>query len=218
MRVLLIDDDDELASRIERQLVEGGSIVDRVGDGEDALAWPDPHLLDAIVLDLGLPSCDGFEFLQRWRQRGHRVPILVLSARSSWTDKVRCLDAGADDYMIKPAQPEELIARLKALCRRMTERPMTEWIEVSGIRLNPELKVVELNGEDVHLSATEFRLLKTLMRRGRAIVTQEDALAAIYPYGEERLPNTIEAYIARLRRKIGHDRILTMRGLGYKLA
>ncbi len=218
MKLLLIDDDDALAARIQRQLGEMNFIVERVSDAEEALAWPDKDSIDAVILDLGLSDLDGIEVLQSWRRHGHRVPILVLSARSSWQDKVRCLDAGADDYMIKPAQPEELAARLKALGRRLSERPLAGWIEAGPVRLNPDLKIVEVDGQEIPLSAMEFRLLKLLIKRRGATVTQEEAIDALYPYDVERQANTIEAHVARLRRKIGRERVINLRGLGYKLA
>lgn len=218
MKLLLIDDDDALAARIQRQLGEMNFIVERVSDAEEALAWPNKDAIDAVILDLGLSDIDGIEVLQSWRRHGHHVPILVLSARSSWQDKVRCLDAGADDYMIKPAQPEELAARLKALGRRLSERPLAGWIEAGPVRLNPDLKIVEVDGQEIPLSAMEFRLLKLLIKRRGATVTQEEAIDALYPYDVERQANTIEAHVARLRRKIGRERVINLRGLGYKLA
>lgn len=218
MKMLLIDDDDALAARIQRQLGEMNFIVERVSDAEEALAWPDKDSIDAVILDLGLSDLDGIEVMQSWRRHGHRVPILVLSARSSWQDKVRCLDAGAVDYMIKPAQPEELAARLKALGRRLSERPLAGWIEAGPVRLNPDLKIVEVDGQEIPLSAMEFRLLKLLIKRRGATVTQEEAIDALYPYDVERQANTIEAHVARLRRKIGRERVINLRGLGYKLA
>lgn len=217
MRVLVVEDDDQLAQSIGRQLRGAGFVADRVGDAESALLWPDCGGLDAIVLDLALPDMSGLEFLKIWRARGLTTPVLVLSACSDWRDKVSCLNAGAEDYVVKPVHSEELVARLHALQRRVDLRPISDWITFGAIRVHPEMKLVEVDGQEVQLSAMEFRLLYHLLKKQGGAVTQEEALDALYPYDIERQANTIEAHVARLRRKIGRDHIVNTRGLGYKL-
>lgn len=217
-RVLIIEDDDLLSERLQRQLTNHGFIAERVYDAEEALLWPSPKSLDSIVLDLGLPGMDGEEFIRIWRKRGHTTPILVLSGRSDWQQKVECLNSGAEDYVVKPVRSEEIAARLKALNRRAALRPIADWIAFGPIRAHPETKLVEVDGHEVPVSAMEFRLLLLLLKRRGGAITQEEALDALYPLDVERQPNTIEAHIARLRRKIGRERIVNMRGLGYKIA
>ncbi len=217
MKVLLVEDDGLLATRTLRQLTDAGLVVDWAESAEDALDWPHPDLLEAIVLDLGLPGISGLEFIRAWRARRNTTPILVLSAASQWQEKVDCLNAGAEDYVVKPVRSEELIARVRALGRRASGRPLCDWIERGRIRIHPELGLVEVDGGQVSVTATEFRLLLVLMRRQGALVSSDQALNALYPLDAERQPNAIEAHVARLRRKVGNDLIVSRRGLGYSL-
>lgn len=218
LRILIVEDDEELANTLARQLHSYGLVVDIVSCGEDALLWPNPEALDGMVLDLGLPDMDGLEVIRAWRARGYITPIIVLSGRSDWHEKVDCLNAGAEDYVVKPIRMEEMAARLKALNRRIALRPLSHWISFGDVRLHPETKMVEIGGKEITVSAMEFRLLLLLLKRQGGMVTQDEALDALYSLDDERQPNTIEAHVARLRRKIGRERIINQRGLGYKLA
>ncbi|MBW8294496.1 response regulator transcription factor [Sphingopyxis sp.] len=215
MRVLLVEDGAELRRRLSERLTTAGFAVDTVGTAQDARSWPDILQISAIILDLGLPDGDGLELLRFWRARGDRVPILILTARGNWRDKVEGLNAGADDFMVKPVRFEELLARLHALWRRGDGRsPMI--LDIAGIALDPVARSVSINGTMIELSRKEFGLLHLFMRRAGHILSQTDILEDLYALEAERDHNAIEAHISRLRRKIGKDRIRTLRGLGYR--
>ena len=218
MKVLLVEDDVSLATQLGHVLRHNDMVAEHVVSAEEALFWPDPEMLGAIVLDLGLPGLDGQAFITRWRAAGHQTPILVLSGRSRWEQKVRCLNAGADDYVVKPVQGEELVARLRSLSRRTASRPIADWLEAGAVRLHPDRKIVEVDGQEVMLSAFEFRLLKALMDRKGGALTQERLMSELYPLDSDYQVNTIDVHITRLRRKIGKDRIVNVRGMGYKIA
>lgn len=217
MKILLVEDDADLASRLLRQLTEADFVTEWVTEAEEALLWPDPDALSAIILDLGLPGMSGLGFIRAWRAAGRQTPILVLSAQSDWQEKVDCLNSGAEDYVVKPVRSEELVARVRALLRRAAQRPLSDWMTAGNIRIHPETRVAEVNGQEITLSAMEFKLLLLLLRRQGRVVTQQEAIEELYPLNVDRQTNTIEVHIARLRRKIGRDRITNQRGLGYKL-
>lgn len=216
MRVLLAEDDDELARRLSATLTDAGFAVDRAGDGEYAaqLGFSEPY--DAVVLDLGLPKVSGLEVLRRWRRQGLNTPVLVLTARDAWTDRVEGLNAGADDYLGKPFQGAEVVARLRALMRRASGAVAPQLV-LGPLSVDVAAGAAWLDGSPVELTARELRILEYLMHRQGRIVSQSELMDHVYPIHEARESNTIEVYIGRLRRKIGRDLIRTVRGLGYRM-
>lgn len=216
MRLLLVEDDAELGRRLSDRLRGASFAVDLAATAQDARNWPDLDKMGAVILDLGLPDGDGIDLLRHWRGRRVDCPIIILTARGSWQDKVEGLNAGADDFVVKPVRFEELLARLNALFRRHLGKRESV-IELGELRLDPILRSVELAGAPLSLSRQEFRLLHLFMRRPRQILPQADILESLYELDAPRELNTIEVLIARLRRKIGRDRISTVRGLGYRL-
>ena len=216
MRLLLVEDDGDLAARLARRLTAAGFAVDRAPDGNSALAWPDLDSHRAVVLDLGLPDTDGLTVLRAWRQRGVRVPVIILTARGNWQDKVAGLNAGADDFVVKPVHSEELIARLHAQIRRR-EGNGAPLLKVGDLTLDPVARAAIRAGAPLDLSRQEFRLLEVFMRRPGHILSQADLLERLYPLAAERDWNTLEVQVSRLRRKLGRAAITTVRGLGYRL-
>jgi DNA-binding response OmpR family regulator len=216
MRVLLVEDDVELARRLREALEEAGFAVDVAHDGEDGLFIGETNALDAAILDLGLPKLSGMEVLRKWRAGGRNFPILVLTARGAWTERVEGLNAGADDYMGKPFQAAEVVARIRALVRRSAGKAAAV-LTHGDIVLDPGASSVTIGGAPVEITARELRILAYLMHRPGRIVSQSELIDHVYSMEESRESNTIEVYIARLRKKIGHDRIKTLRGLGYRL-
>ena len=216
MRLLLVEDDALLGDGIHAGLKLADHAVDWVRDGEAAhLALLD-HEYDACVLDLGLPKRDGLSVLKALRERGSRLPVLVLTARDASADKVAGLDAGADDYLTKPFDLPELLARLRALVRRAAgeARPT---LEHAGVVLDPGARQVTFNGQPVALSAREFALLEDFLRHKNHIRTRAQLEEGLYAWGEETGSNTVEVYVHHLRKKFGADFIRTVRGLGYQL-
>ena len=216
MRLLLVEDDALLGDGIHAGLKLADHAVDWVRDGEAAhLALLD-HEYDACVLDLGLPKRDGLSVLKALRERGSRLPVLVLTARDASADKVAGLDAGADDYLTKPFDLPELLARLRALVRRAAgeARPT---LEHAGVVLDPGTRQVTFNGQPVALSAREFALLEDFLRHKNHIRTRAQLEEGLYAWGEETGSNTVEVYVHHLRKKFGADFIRTVRGLGYQL-
>lgn len=216
MRVLLVEDDNELARRLELALTEAGFAVDRASDGEEAAELGEAASFDAVVLDLGLPRLPGLDVLRRWRRAGRNMPVLVLTARDAWTDRVEGLNAGADDYLGKPFQAAEVVARLRALVRR-SGGGASPVLSLNGLDLDPAAGVAQVDGRVVELTARELRILEYLMHRRGRIVSQGELMDHVYPMEEVRESNTIEVYVARLRRKLGRERIRTIRGLGYRM-
>lgn len=215
MRILLVEDDDQLARRLSERLRSSGFAVDvarSLGEGE---AWPDMDKIELVILDLGLPDGTGLELLHIWRSRKVTCPILILTARGSWQDKVEGLNAGADDFVVKPVRFEELLARLHALLRRFGGT-RSNCLEVSGLRFDPISGEVLCDGRSLALSKQEFRLLQLFMRRAGQVLAQGDIAAHLYEMDSHRDLNAVEVLVSRLRRKIGAERILTMRGLGYR--
>jgi len=170
---------------------------------------------DAVILDLGLPDMKGVDVLKRWRQAGQEMPVLILTARGSWTEKVEGLNAGADDYITKPCHIQEVAARLRALIRRSAGKPSATLVH-NDIELSPASGTVTVAGKPVELTAQEFRILNYFMHRQGRVIPQSELLDHLYSMDTERDPNTIEVYVARLRRKLGRDAIKTLRGLGYR--
>jgi len=215
LHILLVEDDDELAARLERGLGQAGFVVERASDGHDGLELALQPQMDVIVLDLGLPGKSGLEVLRELRLRGVATPVLVLTARGTWADKVGGLNEGADDYLTKPFHLPELIARLNAL-RRRTGGHASSMLTFSDLTLNDVSGEVTRNGAPIDLTALELRMLKYFMHRVRHVVSQSDLVEHLYSLDDMRESNTIEVYISRLRRKIGPDKIKTIRGLGYR--
>jgi two-component system, OmpR family, response regulator len=215
LHILLVEDDDELAARLERGLGQAGFVVERASDGHDGLELALQPQMDVVVLDLGLPGKSGLEVLRELRLRGVTTPVLVLTARGTWADKVGGLNEGADDYLTKPFHLPELIARLNAL-RRRTGGHASSILTFNDLTLNDVSGEVTRNGAPLDLTALELRMLKYFMHRVRHVVSQSDLVEHLYSLDDMRESNTIEVYISRLRRKIGPDKIKTIRGLGYR--
>lgn len=216
MRLLLVEDDVDLASRLTKRLTAAGFAVDRAADGNSALAWPDLDAHSAVILDLGLPGIDGLSVLRQWRSLGLRVPVIILTARGNWQEKVEGLNAGADDFVVKPVQSEELIARVHAQIRRHEDRG-APLLKAGDLALDPVARVASRAGAPLDLSRQEYRLLEAFMRRPGHILSQADLLERLYPLAAERDWNTLEVQVSRLRRKLGVGAITTVRGLGYRL-
>ncbi|WP_305097183.1 response regulator [Croceibacterium aestuarii] len=216
MRLLLVEDDPELGRRLSERLRGVSYAVDLATSGADAEAWPDLDKMAAVILDLGLPDGDGLQVLRHWRANRVECPILILTARGSWQDKVEGLNAGADDFVVKPVRFEELQARLNALLRRQAGA-RSGVLEVGDLRLDPQAHSVEQGGRPLSLSKQEFRLLHVFMRRAGQVLSQGDILENLYDLEAERELNTVEVLVGRLRRKIGKERITTLRGFGYRL-
>ncbi len=214
MRILIVEDESLLADRLAATLGERGYAVDVAADGEraDFLASTEPY--DAVILDLGLPKIDGLTLLERWRAGGIAVPVLVLTARGSWSEKVRGIDGGADDYLTKPFRMEELLARLRALIRRSSGQLALE-LRHGALVLDPRTSEVTLEGQPVKLTSHELRVLSYLMHHRGRVVSQAELVEHIYAQTFDRDSNTVEVFIARLRRKLGAATIETVRGLGY---
>jgi DNA-binding response OmpR family regulator len=212
----LIEDDTTLAARLVTRLVPEGFIVEHTVNAEMALKLPDLQSFGGLIVDIGLPGMNGVEFIRRIRQNGVSVPVMVLTARGSWQEKVEGLNAGADDYAVKPIRAEELVARLQALLRRAAGQTSTR-LSAGAIELDQHCKTAWLDGVEISLTNTEFRLLRFFLMRTGQVLAHEAILDHLYPTVKTREVNTVEVQIARLRRKIGKDAIRTVRGLGYRL-
>jgi two-component system, OmpR family, response regulator len=215
MRVLLVEDNPDLAQRLMEGLRGAGFALDHAADGEMGYRLGRFEKFDAVILDLGLPDMKGVDVLKRWRQGGQEMPVLILTARGSWTEKVEGLNAGADDYITKPCHIQEVAARLRALIRRSAGKPSATLV-YNDIELSPASGTVTVAGKPVELTAQEFRILNYFMHRQGRVIPQSELLDHLYSMDTERDPNTIEVYVARLRRKLGRDAIKTLRGLGYR--
>ena len=216
MRVLVVEDEASLSDQLASALAEAGYAVDRAADGERADFLGQTERYDAVVLDLGLPRVDGLTVLRRWREAGLAMPVVVLTARGSWHEKVQGIDSGADDYLSKPFRMEELLARLRALIRRASGQ-VTPALRCGAVSLDPRLSKVTLDGVPVKLTSHEFRVLSYLMHHRGRIVSQAELTEHIYAQSFDRDSNTVEVFIARLRRKLGAAFIETVRGLGYRI-
>ena len=215
IRILLVEDNPDLAQRLAEGLRGAGFVVERAADGETGYRLGRMENFDAVILDLGLPDMKGVDVLKRWRQVGREMPVLILTARGSWTEKVEGLNAGADDYVTKPSHIQEITARLRALIRRSAGKPMPTLV-YNDIELSPASGTVTVSGNPIELTALEFRILNYFMHQSGRVISQSQLLDHLYPTATERDPNTIEVYVARLRRKLGRDSITTLRGLGYR--
>jgi len=216
MHLLIVEDEDRLASQLASAFEACGYAVDVAPDGETADFLLETERYDAAILDLGLPKMDGLVVLQRCRSAANAVPILVLTARESWHEKVEAIDTGADDYVVKPFQVEEVMARVRALIRRAAGQLQTE-LRHGALTLDPRTAKVTLDGAPVRLTTHEYRVLSYLMHHRERFVSQTELTEHIYAQSFARDSNTIEVFIGRLRRKLGPASIETVRGLGYRM-
>jgi two-component system, OmpR family, response regulator len=214
MRLLLVEDDRRIAADVERALRAAGYVVETVRNGEEAWFRGDTEDYGAIVLDLGLPKMDGISVLKRWRANGRRTPVLILTARGSWAERVEGIDAGADDYLPKPFRMEELLARLRSIVRRSAGHASSV-ISVGDVVLDERQMRVTLRGIPIALSPLEYRLVAYLLRHRGRVVPQHELDENIYGHGEEHDSNALEVLIGRVRKKLGAEWIETRRGFGY---
>lgn len=213
MRILLIEDDPMIGKAMWQGLVDAGFVVDWVMDGRTADSSLAGGVYDLAILDLGLPNVDGMQVLQTLRSRGNGVPVLIVSARGSVPERVAGLEAGADDYLFKPFDLDELVARARALVRRRTGTAHT----LGKLALDPIRRVASMRGEPLNLSAKQFAILQALMEGANRVLTRHELEQAVYGPGEEIESNALEVHLHNLRKKLGADVIKTVRGLGYRL-
>lgn len=216
MRILVVEDEASLAKQLAAALGHAGYAVDCAADGKRAQMLGHDETYDAVVLDLGIPRMDGLTVLRQWREAGLSMPVLVLTARGSWHEKVTGIDSGADDYMAKPFRMEELLARLRALIRRASGQ-VNPQLKCGALVLDPRAGKVTMEGEVIRLTSHEFRVLSYLMHHAERVVSQSELTEHIYAQSFDRDSNTVEVFIARLRRKLGPAWIETVRGLGYRI-
>lgn len=217
MRLLVVEDERELAGQIAKTLREAGYAVDVAHDGEEGLYLGEVEPYDAVILDLGLPAVDGLTVLRRWREAGRSMPVLILTARDRWSEKVEGFDAGADDYVAKPFSMEEVLARIRALIRRAAGHASPD-LACGPLRIDTRSRRVSVDGAPVALTAHEFKLLSYLMHHQCKVVSRTELVEHIYDQDFDRDSNTIEVFVGRLRKKLGVDVIKTLRGQGYMLA
>ncbi len=216
MRILVVEDDQALADQMKSSLIDTGYSVDHAADGEDGHFLGDTEPYDAVILDLGLPIMDGTSILKKWRSAGRAMPVLILTARDGWTEKVEGLDAGADDYLTKPFIMEELLARLRALIRRSAGQTSPQ-LECGPVILDTRNGRVSVSGSAIKLTAQEFKLLSYLMHHEGKVVSRTELTEHIYDQDFDRDSNTIEVFVNRVRKKLDVPLIHTVRGLGYRL-
>jgi two-component system OmpR family response regulator len=216
MRLLVVEDEPRLAGHLADALRAAGYAVDVAGDGERADDLARSEGYDAVVLDLGLPGIDGLTLLARWREDGLRLPVLVLTARASWHEKVQGIDGGADDYLGKPFQMEEVVARIRGLIRRAAGHAAAE-LRSGALAVDTRLARVTRDGVAVRLTSLEFRVVAYLMHHRERVVSQAELTEHVYAQSFDRDSNTIEVFVARLRKKLGPAAIETVRGLGYRI-
>jgi two-component system OmpR family response regulator len=216
MRLLVVEDEPALARQLAFALAGAGYVVDQAANGIDAQHLGQTESYDAVVLDLGLPQADGLSVLAHWRRAGRTMPVLILTARDRWSEKVAGFDAGADDYVAKPFQMEELLARLRALIRRAAGHAQAE-LACGPLSIDTRAGRARLDGEPLKLTAQEFRILEYLIHHRGKVVSRTELTEHVYDQNFERDSNTIEVFIGRLRKKLGAGLIETVRGLGYRL-
>jgi two-component system OmpR family response regulator len=217
VRLLVVEDDPDLNRQICTALEDAGYVVDRATDGEEGHFLGDTEPYDAIILDIGLPKMDGISVLDAWRRAGRKMPVLILTARDRWSDKVQGFDAGADDYVAKPFHMEEVLARIRALLRRATGHA-SSLFSCGPVELDTRTSRVSVSGNPVKLTSHEFRLLSYMMHHPGRVVSRTELIEHLYDQDFDRDSNTIEVFIGRVRRKLGVDIIETLRGMGYRLA
>ena len=216
MRILVVEDDTNLNRQLKDARTEGGYVVDVAFDGEEGHFLGDTEPYDAIVLDIGLPQMDGLSVLEEWRRAGKKTPVLLLTARDRWSDKVQGIDAGADDYVAKPFHMEELLARVRALVRRAAGHASNE-ITAGPVRLDVKAGKVTVDGQAIKLTSHELRLLSYLMHHKGKVVSRTELTEHLYDQDFDRDSNTIEVFVGRLRKKLPEEVIHTVRGLGYQI-
>ena len=216
MRILLVEDEPTLQAQLRDAMAQAGHTVECASDGATAQYLGELEDFDAVVLDLGLPVRDGLSVLRAWREAGRSMPVLILTARAAWHEKVAGMDAGADDYLAKPFHMEELMARLRAQLRRLSPHASAQW-RCGAIELDSRQARVSVNGLPLTLTSHEFKVLAMLMQRLGSVVSRTELSEHIYPQDSDRDSNTIEVFVARLRKKLPAGCIETVRGLGYKL-
>jgi two-component system, OmpR family, response regulator len=216
MRILVVEDDADLLRLLAGALRDAGYVVDTAKDGEEGHFLGDTEPYDAVILDLGLPVMDGIAVLEKWRKAGRMMPVLILTARDRWSDKVAGLDAGADDYVAKPFYTEEILARVRTLLRRSAGMATSD-IECGPLRIDTRSARVTVDGNPVKLTSLEYRLLAYLGHHKGRVVSRGELVEHLYDQDFDRDSNTIEVFVGRLRKKLGVGVIHTMRGLGYKL-
>jgi two-component system, OmpR family, response regulator len=216
MRILIVEDDRNLNRQLDEALTGAGYVVDKAFDGEEGHFLGDTEPYDAVILDVGLPEMDGISVLERWRRDGRAMPVIILTARDRWSDKVAGIDAGADDYVAKPFHIEEVLARVRGLIRRTAGHASSEII-CGPLRLDTKASKASVDGAPLKLTSHEYRLLSYLMHHQGQIVSRSELTEHMYDQDFDRDSNTIEVFVGRLRRKIGNDLIETVRGLGYRM-
>ena len=217
MRILVVEDDQALNKQLTEALSEAGYVVDKALDGEEGHFLGDTEPYDAVVLDVGLPHMDGISVLERWRRDGRSMPVLILTARDRWSDKVAGIDAGADDYVTKPFHVEEVLARVRALIRRAAGHASSE-IHCGPLRLDTRAGRVTVDGSPLKLTSHEYRLLDYLMHHQDQIVSRTELIEHLYDQDFDRDSNTIEVFVGRLRKKIRDPELIeTVRGQGYRM-
>ena len=217
MRILVVEDDKDLNAQLAEALRDGGYVVDTAFDGEEGHFLSDTEPYDAVVLDIGLPLMDGLSVLEQWRREGRAMPVLLLTARDRWSDKVQGIDAGADDYVAKPFHIEEVLARLRALVRRAAGHASNELV-AGPVRLDLKMSRVTVEGRPIKLTAHEYKVLEYLMHHPEKVVSRTELTEHLYDQDFDRDSNTIEVFVGRLRKKLGIDIIETVRGMGYRIA
>ncbi len=217
MRALVVEDDPDLNRQLVTALADAGFAVDQASDGEEGHFLGDTEPYDIVVLDIGLPQMDGISVLEQWRRADRNMPVIILTARDRWSDKVAGMDAGADDYLAKPFHMEELLARIRAQVRRAAGHAKSE-IECGPVRLDTKSGRVTNDGQVVKLTSHEYRLLAYLMHHTGRVVSRTELVEHLYDQDFDRDSNTIEVFIGRLRKKIPAHLIKTVRGLGYSLS
>jgi two-component system OmpR family response regulator len=216
LRVLVVEDEKLRSLQLAKALTDAGYAVDCASDGEKADFLTQTEQYDAVVLDLGLPKIDGLTLLRRWREAGIFAPVLILTARGSWHEKVQGIDGGADDYVAKPFRIEEVLARIRALIRRASGLAHVE-LRCGALALDARTARVSVGGAPIKLTSHEFRVLSYLMHHSGSVVSRTELTEHIYAQDFDRDSNTVEVFIARLRRKLGASFIETVRGLGYRM-
>jgi two-component system OmpR family response regulator len=216
LRLLVVEDDPDLNRQLVTALSDAGYVVDTANDGEEGHFLGDTESYDAVILDIGLPKLDGISVLEQWRRDDRKMPVLILTARDRWSDKVAGMDAGADDYVAKPFHMEEILARIRALLRRSAGHASSE-IECGPLCLDTKSSRVTVDGSAVKLTSHEYRLLAYLMHHRGRVVSRTELVEHLYDQDFDRDSNTIEVFVGRLRKKIPENFIKTVRGLGYCL-
>ncbi len=216
MRILIVEDEKDLNRQLEDACLEAGYVVDKAYDGEEGHFLGDTEPYDAVILDIGLPEMDGLTILEKWRENGKTMPVLMLTARDRWSDKVTGMDAGADDYVAKPFHIEEVLARLRALIRRSSGQASSQ-LTCGEIVFDTRTSKVTYQGSAVKLTSHELRLLSYLLHHPGEVISRTELTEHLYDQDFDKDSNTIEVFVGRLRKKLDPDFVETVRGLGYRL-